>query len=162
MSRASTGTQERISPEPADVVRLGQLALAFGRVNRITRHEDGTTPESDTDHTVMLGLIACALAERWYPHLDRGLVAQYALVHDLVEVYAGDTPTLAIDAAGAAAAASPGSPGPTPLAERAADLAQRACKACGCTENNACWPPCWWVADDLCSACQPVAELWIG
>lgn len=103
MSPASTRTPERISPEPADVVRLGQIALAFGRVNRITRHEDGVTPESDTTHTVMLGLIACALAERWYPHLNRGLVAEYALVHDLVEVHAGDTPTLSIDAAGAAA-----------------------------------------------------------
>jgi putative hydrolase of HD superfamily len=74
------------------VVSLGRIALAFGRVNRITYHPDGTTPESDTDHTVMLGLIACALAAG--TDLDVGLVAQYALVHDLVEVYAGDTATL--------------------------------------------------------------------
>jgi putative hydrolase of HD superfamily len=85
------------------VVSLGRVALAFGRVNRVTLHEDGITPESDTDHTVMLGLIACALAQLWFPHLDPGLVAQFALVHDLVEVYAGDTPTITIDAAGAAA-----------------------------------------------------------
>ncbi len=76
------------------VVRLGQVALDFGRVSRITYHPDGTTPESDTDHTVMLGLLACSLAQRWYPGLRVGLVAQYALVHDLPEVYAGDTPTL--------------------------------------------------------------------
>lgn len=79
------------------VVDLGVLALAFGRVNRITFHEDGVTPESDTDHTVMLGVIACAFAERHLPKLDLGLIAQFALVHDLVEVYAGDTPTLRID-----------------------------------------------------------------
>lgn len=82
------------------VIRLGKLSLAFGRVNRVTYHEDGVTPESDTDHTVMLGLIGCSLAARFYPHLDPGLVAQFALVHDLVEVYAGDTPTLRIDDAG--------------------------------------------------------------
>lgn len=77
------------------VVDLADLSLTFGRTDRITFHPDGVTPESDTDHTVMLGLVACALADRWYPHtLDRGLVAQFALVHDLVEVYAGDTPTL--------------------------------------------------------------------
>lgn len=76
------------------VVRLGHLALDFGRINRITRHPDGTTPESDTDHTVMLGLTACAIAHRWFPELHQGLVAQFALVHDLVETYAGDTPTL--------------------------------------------------------------------
>lgn len=76
------------------VIDLGQLALQFGRVDRITKHEDGTTFESDTDHTVMLGLVACAFARNELPGLDIGLVAQYALVHDLVEVYAGDTPTL--------------------------------------------------------------------
>lgn len=78
------------------VVRLGRLALAFGRVDRITYHEDGRTFESDTDHTVMLGLIGCAFAARHLPDLDLGLVAQYALIHDLAEVYAGDTPTLRI------------------------------------------------------------------
>lgn len=82
----------------ATVVQLGLLALAFGRVNRATFHEDGVTPESDTDHTVMLGLVACAFAHRHLPQLDLGLVAQFALVHDLVEVYAGDTPTLRITA----------------------------------------------------------------
>jgi putative hydrolase of HD superfamily len=47
----------------------------------------------------MLGLVACAFAARHFPDLDLGRVAQYALVHDLVEVYAGDTPTLRISAA---------------------------------------------------------------
>lgn len=77
---------------PGDVIALGELALAFGRVPRITYHPDGTTPESDTDHTVMLSLIACSLAGRL--GLDVGEVAQLALIHDLVEVYAGDTATL--------------------------------------------------------------------
>ena len=76
------------------VIRLGELAMKFGEVNRITLHPDGITPESDTTHTVMLGLVACAFAQKYLPQLDVGLVAQYALVHDLVEVYAGDTPTL--------------------------------------------------------------------
>lgn len=77
---------------PSDVIALGELALAFGRVHRITYHPDGTRPESDTDHTVMLSLIACGLAARL--GLDVGEVAQLALIHDLVEVYAGDTATL--------------------------------------------------------------------
>lgn len=74
------------------VTNLGLLTLKFGEVNRITFHADGTTPEADTTHTVMLGLVACALAKE--VGLDTGRVAQYALVHDLPEVYAGDTPTL--------------------------------------------------------------------
>jgi 5'-deoxynucleotidase YfbR-like HD superfamily hydrolase len=85
------------------VIGLGRLALDFGRVDRITYHQDGRTPESDTDHTVMLGLIACAVADQHFPHLNIGLIAQYALVHDLVEVYAGDTPTLRMPSADAKA-----------------------------------------------------------
>ena len=79
---------------------LARIALAFGRVDRVTRHEDGVRPETDSDHTVMLGLIACELAP---PSLDRGRIAAFALVHDLPEVYAGDTPTLAISAEALAA-----------------------------------------------------------
>lgn len=84
---------------PEDIARamidLGELALAFGRTDRITRHPDGVMLESDTDHTVMLGLAACSFASRLAPQLDVGKVAQFALVHDLVEVYAGDTVTSA-------------------------------------------------------------------
>lgn len=72
---------------------LGKLALAFGRVDRVTFHEDGRRPETDTDHTVMLGLVACALCPE---HLDRGRVAQLALAHDLVEARCGDTNSYAI------------------------------------------------------------------
>lgn len=75
---------------------LGELSLKFGMINRShVYHSDGT-PESDTDHTVMLGWIGCAFASRYFPHLDTGLVAQFALIHDAPEVYAGDTPTLRI------------------------------------------------------------------
>lgn len=77
-----------------EVVELGRLALVLGRVERITYHEDGETRESDADHTVMLGLVACQFAAEFMPTLNLGIVAEYALVHDLVEVFAGDTPTL--------------------------------------------------------------------
>jgi hypothetical protein len=35
---------------------------------------------------------------------------------------------------------------------------ERTCRVCGCTDDNACTPPCWWVeagATFLCSACAP-------
>lgn len=76
------------------VVELGKLVQLFGSVNRTLLYEDGVTPESDTDHTVMLGIIGCALAHSYDKTLDIGKIAQFALVHDLVEAYAGDTPTL--------------------------------------------------------------------
>lgn len=100
-------------PELADLVtELAGFALAFGRVDRATYHPgpDGAA-ESDTDHTVMLSLLAGSLAAQYYPRLpwwrrhltragrrnpglDPGEVAIDALVHDTTEVYAGDTPTL--------------------------------------------------------------------
>lgn len=82
------------------LVDVGKLVLQFARVNRMTRHEDGETPESDTDHTVMLSVVACALAKKLYPDtLDLGLVAQFAIVHDLVEAYAMDTDSFGISEA---------------------------------------------------------------
>ena len=87
---------------------LTRLTLRFARVERVTRHEDGIRPETDSDHTVMLGIVACDLADDLAPIVgafDRGMVAQFALVHDIVEAYAGDVQTLTIDAAGRAAKA---------------------------------------------------------
>lgn len=73
------------------LVDIGKLVFTFAKVNRVTYHEDGVRPESDTDHTVMLSVCACALAAKLYPELDGGKVAQFAIVHDLVEAYAMDT-----------------------------------------------------------------------
>ena len=38
------------------------------------------------------------------------------------------------------------------------------CRVCGCTNMNACWDPkvnhpCYWVEDDLCSACVGEQQL---
>lgn len=94
---------ERIGEEVAEstdlvqaVLDLGGLALDFARVERAPYHQDGIRRETDSDHTVMLALIGCALAEKLRPDLDLGKVAQFCLVHDLVEAYAGDTVTLDI------------------------------------------------------------------
>jgi putative hydrolase of HD superfamily len=73
---------------------LGKLSFTFAKVNRFVRYDDGIRNESDTDHAYMLSLISCSLADTFYKdNLDIGLVSQFALVHDLVEVYAGDTNT---------------------------------------------------------------------
>ena len=74
---------------------IARLALAFGEVDRATAHPDGR-PETDTTHTVMLALLAGELAELEVENLwtfnPRDVVA-LALVHDLVETFAGDTCT---------------------------------------------------------------------
>lgn len=82
-------------------IALANLVLRLGEVERITLHPDGRRRESVTTHSLMLAIVAAELAP---PHLDLGEVMAMALVHDLVEAYAGDTPTLvALDASGQAA-----------------------------------------------------------
>jgi len=77
------------------LIHLAELALRFGRIDRTACYhpvlsKDGRLiKESDTDHTVMLGWLACALATRFWPELDQGLIAQLALVHDAPEVTSG-------------------------------------------------------------------------
>lgn len=76
------------------VIALSRLTMKFGEIERITRHPDGKPFETDTTHTVMLTLVACALAHRYYHDLDVGLIAQLCAGHDVPEVYADDTATL--------------------------------------------------------------------
>lgn len=45
--------------------------------------------ENDAEHSFLLAALGCALAREH--DLDLGKISQYALVHDLVEVHAGDT-----------------------------------------------------------------------
>jgi 5'-deoxynucleotidase YfbR-like HD superfamily hydrolase len=108
---------------------LADLAMRLGAVNRATLYPDGVTAESDTDHTVMLALMACAAASA-HPELrlDIGLVCQFAVVHDLPEAWAGDTDSFFTAATGHA----PGK------AEREAAAIKRIEK--DCTD----WP---WLAD---------------
>jgi len=47
--------------------------------------------ENDAEHSFLLATLGCAIAQQIDSALDLGKVSQYALVHDLVEVYAGDT-----------------------------------------------------------------------
>ena len=57
-----------------------------------------TRNENDAEHSWSLALFACALAPQIDPTLDVGRVCQFATVHDLVEVYAGDTSNFAPEA----------------------------------------------------------------
>ena len=75
-------------------IQLGGFLIDFAKVKRQTHLDPQGTLESDTDHTVMLAAIACAVASEMHPKYDLGKIAQYALVHDMVEVYAGDVDTI--------------------------------------------------------------------
>lgn len=75
-----------------------QLIFPFYQIDRNTslrfrreRHEN------DAEHSWSLALFACAFAPHVDETLDVGKVSQFAVVHDLLEVYTGDIPNFASD-----------------------------------------------------------------
>lgn len=85
-------------------IAVATLATKLGQVRRVTAHPDGE-PESVTTHTVMLCLLALSLRGLGASEdADPATLLIFALVHDLVEAYCGDTDTsTALDADGYAA-----------------------------------------------------------
>ncbi len=82
-----------ISPVTSAALRLASLAEQLALENRtLVNHQNGRA-ENVAEHSFMLGIVAPALAEQFFPHLDPNLVARYTTIHDAVEAYAGDTPT---------------------------------------------------------------------
>jgi len=63
--------------------RVADVALLFGETMRATQHPDGR-PESDTTHTVMLGMLVVELAPEG---CDLGKLLAMVLVHDLPEYH---------------------------------------------------------------------------
>jgi len=57
-------------------------------------------PENVAEHSIMLAIIAPAIAESHYPHLDANLISRFATIHDAVEAYVGDTATHEISSEG--------------------------------------------------------------
>lgn len=85
------------------LTHAANVALAAGSLSsRLVRelrsrttHPDGRN-ENVSEHSHMLAKVAYALACDMYPKLDRGAVVLYAILHDDVEAYVGDTPTHSI------------------------------------------------------------------
>ncbi len=71
---------------------LTQLVFPFYQIER-----DAVPPitprrfENDVEHSWSVAFLACSLAPRIDKTLDVGKIAQFAIVHDLVELFAGDT-----------------------------------------------------------------------
>ena len=79
----------------AHAARLKDLLSELIKFSDIERHiflPDTKTPdrkENDTEHSYNLAMAAWYLCQ-FQPHLDCNLVIKLALVHDLVEIHAGD------------------------------------------------------------------------
>jgi len=85
-----------IQEAAATTFTLGELAMRFARVERVPRYDEESR-ENDAEHSFMLGLVATELAIDYFPDLDSGLVAQFSLVHDLVELETADVATFILD-----------------------------------------------------------------
>lgn len=91
---------EHLSKMTRLVYGVGALASRAVQVKcTLCDHPDGRA-ENDAEHAYMVSLLAATLADEFFPKLDSGLVAKYANIHDLVDVYVDDTPTHAISAEG--------------------------------------------------------------
>jgi len=85
-----------VPPSLNDLFTLTKSAIyPFLQIYRATplRFQPGRH-ENDAEHSWSVAFMACALAPQIDTALDVGKIAQFATVHDLVEVYAGDTSNL--------------------------------------------------------------------
>lgn len=89
-------TREAHEWTPSEVALvLGEISERFSRVYRGPRYADNK-PESDVEHSFMLGMIAPEIAHLYFPQLNPYLVGEYSKVHDLVEVKTGDVITFSL------------------------------------------------------------------
>lgn len=72
---------------------MRELVLPFSAIERALPLPlpKGHRNENDAEHSWSLALVACMLAPHVDPTLDVGKVCQFAVVHDLTEIHAGDT-----------------------------------------------------------------------
>jgi 5'-deoxynucleotidase YfbR-like HD superfamily hydrolase len=71
---------------------MSDLLIPMATVFRTTKVQPSLDRfENDAEHSFLLATLGCAIARHIDPKLDLGKISQYALVHDMVEAYAGDT-----------------------------------------------------------------------
>jgi putative hydrolase of HD superfamily len=78
-------------PDIHRLIELQKLLLEFQKVDRFLFIPGrGERHENDIEHSYNLAMCAWFLSQ-YFPELNRDEVIRYALVHDMVEIHAGDT-----------------------------------------------------------------------
>ena len=95
-ARGSTGAGEGDALERR--IRFALEADRLKGVVRRTRLVDGSRLENSAEHSWHLALLAVLLADTAAPEVDSARVVRMLLVHDIVEVEAGDTFAYDVDA----------------------------------------------------------------
>jgi len=95
MKEANRGIEETMQSIPNDrLARQIRFLLEIDRLKQITRQSyiiGGSRRENSAEHSWHLGVMALVLAEHAGARIDVQRVVQMVLVHDLVEIDAGDT-----------------------------------------------------------------------
>lgn len=74
-----------------NILKFVDLLNSFRQVTRVVYAHNEDRFENDVEHSYNLAMLAWYIIESHNLDLDKGLTLQYALVHDFVEIYAGDT-----------------------------------------------------------------------
>jgi len=82
----------------SDLLKFIKLTHEFQKVERRVHLAGREHKENDSEHSYQLAMVAWYLVESTgLSHLNKELCIKYALIHDFVEVYAGDTYFYATD-----------------------------------------------------------------
>lgn len=73
------------------LLSFARILTELQAVERVIRIKGGGRWENDVEHSYSLAMLAWYILDTERLPLDRDKVFRYALAHDLVEVYAGDT-----------------------------------------------------------------------
>ena len=73
------------------ILDFTKLLNGFRAIKRTVFTVGDGEPENDAEHSYQLTMLAWYIISSEGLKLDKDLVIKYALIHDLVEVYAGDT-----------------------------------------------------------------------
>jgi len=79
------------------LLRFTQLIHRFLKIERVPFAAGTDRRENDVEHSYQLALTAWYLNNKHGLGMDTEKLLKYALAHDLVEIYAGDTPAFTTD-----------------------------------------------------------------
>ena len=82
----------------ADTFAFLEMLNGLRLIRRTVLCKDSDLEENDMEHSYQLAMLAWFLIDRAKLSLDTGRAIRYALAHDVLEVYAGDTPVFNINA----------------------------------------------------------------
>ena len=80
-----------------NILEFNQLLLEFRKIERDIFINELKRNENNAEHSFQLALMSWYLNHSLKKNLDDTALIQYSLIHDLIEIYAGDTPVYSKD-----------------------------------------------------------------